>query len=77
MKSQQWMIDILMDLRQVAQRNAMMDLAEKLDDAVIVAAAEMSPKRSVALAGVYGNEARDISGDASEHDDQTGSANLC
>ena len=37
----QWMIDVLRDMRQVAQSNAMLDFAECLDDAIIVAASEL------------------------------------
>ena len=36
-----WMIDILTDIRQYAQKNAMLDLAEQLDDAILVAASEI------------------------------------
>lgn len=39
--AQDWMIDILTDIRQYAQKNAMLDLAEHLDDAIIVAASEI------------------------------------
>ena len=36
-----WMIDVLADLRQVALQNALPDLAESLDDAMIIAAFEL------------------------------------
>lgn len=37
----EWMIDVLTDLRKFALKQAMLDLAEHLDDAIFVAAAEM------------------------------------
>lgn len=36
-----WMIDALKDLRQVAHAHAMLNLAEQLDDVIIVAATEL------------------------------------
>lgn len=39
--SQQWMIEILADLRNCASRNTMFHLAEQLDDAIIIAGREM------------------------------------
>lgn len=39
--AQDWMIDILTDIRRYAQKNAMLDLAEHLDDAILVAAHEI------------------------------------
>jgi len=36
-----WMIDVLKDMRKVALQNAMLDFAEQLDDAIIVAAVEL------------------------------------
>jgi hypothetical protein len=40
--SQEWMIEILADIRAFAERNMMADLAEQLDDAIIVAARELN-----------------------------------
>lgn len=39
--AQDWIIDVLADLRQYAIRNYHMRLAEQLDDAIVVAAAEI------------------------------------
>ncbi|MHA1128485.1 MAG: hypothetical protein ACTSRN_05990 [Alphaproteobacteria bacterium] len=39
-----WMIDVLADLRACAMNNKMTELAEHLDDAIIVAATEMGRK---------------------------------
>jgi hypothetical protein len=39
--TQNWMIDVLRDLRSFAAKNAMLELAEHLDDAVVIASAEM------------------------------------
>lgn len=36
-----WMIDVLVDLRKFATKQAMLDLAEHLDDAILVAATEL------------------------------------
>jgi len=36
-----WMIDVLADLRQYAIRHYYMDLAEQIDDAIVVAAVEL------------------------------------
>ena len=58
----QWMIDVLKDMRQVAQTNAMLDFAESLDDAIIVAASELR-SRSLAHDAAEGHdcEAREFS----------------
>lgn len=37
----EWMIDVLADLRKFAQKQAMLDLAEHLDDAIVLAAVEI------------------------------------
>lgn len=37
----EWIIDVLADLRQYAQRHHYMALAEQLDDALVVAAGEL------------------------------------
>lgn len=39
-----WMIDVLKDLRGVALKNAMLNLAEQLDDAMMIAVSEMSER---------------------------------
>ncbi len=37
----EWMIDVLTDLRQNALRNYYINLAEQIDDAIVVAAVEL------------------------------------
>ncbi len=37
----EWMIDVLTDLRQYALRNYYINLAEQIDDAIVVAAVEL------------------------------------
>lgn len=37
-----WVIDILKDIRQFSEKNGMLELAEHLDDAIFVAAGEIS-----------------------------------
>ncbi|NOX72512.1 MAG: hypothetical protein GXP03_02405 [Alphaproteobacteria bacterium] len=39
--SQEWMIDVLTDLKNFASANGLMGLAEQLDDSILVAAAEL------------------------------------
>jgi len=58
--SHEWMIDVLADLRQFANDNYYLGLAEQLDDAIVVATSEVGrmesihrlppPKRSVVIA---------------------------
>ncbi len=59
--SQEWMLDLITDLRKVAEKQSMFQLAEQLDDTLLVAAREirqMSSCLDVAsgeddLAGVF------------------------
>lgn len=45
--SQEWMIDVLTDLRKFAQQNGLMGLAEQLDETIHVAATDlMSTKQA-------------------------------
>ena len=37
----EWMIDVLADLRKFAQKQAMLELAEHLDDAIMLATVEI------------------------------------
>jgi hypothetical protein len=39
--SQEWMIDVLTDLKRFARENGLMGLAEQLDDTILIAAAEL------------------------------------
>jgi hypothetical protein len=58
-----WMIDVLADLRACALNNEMTKLAEHLDDAIVVAASELS-RASGQEAGLGGccDEVGDVSG---------------
>ncbi len=46
--SQEWMIDVLVDLRQYALKNYYVGLAEQLDDAIVVAATELRAQECAA-----------------------------
>lgn len=48
--SQEWMIDVLTDLKRFAQQNGLMGLAEQLDDSILVAAAELKLNSQDAVA---------------------------
>ncbi len=43
--SQEWMIDVLTDLRKFAHKNGLLGLAEQLDDSILIAAAELKGNR--------------------------------
>ncbi|MFQ5437552.1 MAG: hypothetical protein ACE5DK_01850 [Paracoccaceae bacterium] len=61
--SQEWMIDVLSDLKAFAQQNGLMGLAEHLDDTILVAAAELnSGSPHLVAAGQYAKQDRVISG---------------
>ncbi len=53
-----WMIDVLKDMRQVALQNAMLDFAECLDDAIVVAAVELEERQVNATVEEYDRENR-------------------
>ena len=50
-----WIIDVLMDLRKFSEKNQMDDLAEHLDDTIMVATAELAPPVAIGrrLAGDF------------------------
>lgn len=59
----EWMIDVLTDLRKFALKQAMLDLAEHLDDAIFVAAAEMrSAEAGLNILGANEHQGRTVSG---------------
>ena len=39
--SQEWMLDLITDLRRVAEKSAMYELMEQLDDTLLIAASEI------------------------------------
>ena len=67
--SQEWMLDLLTDLRDVAENRAMFELAEHLDDAVILAAREISVSKACStLASTDDGMGRDVSRTAAERE---------
>jgi len=60
----EWMIDVLADLRNFAAKQAMLELAEHLDDAILVATVEIrnQSRGRVVSAGVNDAKAGNISG---------------
>lgn len=54
----EWMIDVLTDLRKFATKQAMLDLAEHLDDAILVAAVEIHKRDRGVVASVRVNDAK-------------------
>lgn len=58
----EWMIDVLVDLRKFAEKNAMLELAEHLDDAIFVAAIVIRNRGGVVSTGVNDAKTRNISG---------------
>lgn len=51
-----WILDVLSDLKAFAQTNNMPILAEQLGDASLVAAAEMTSSTEGASEGAHGND---------------------
>ena len=64
-----WMIDVLKDMRQVALQNAMLDFAEQLDDAIIVAAVELGEAQGNATVEEYDRENRQSIGSLARYGD--------
>ena len=59
--SQEWMIDVLTDLKKFAQQNGLMALAEQLDDSILIAAAELKLNEPVVVQGEgYANQDRSV-----------------
>ena len=59
--SQEWMIDVLSDLRKFASVNGLLGLAEQLDDTILLAATEMKRKRqNMDAAARHGTENRGV-----------------
>ena len=54
----EWMIDVLADLRAFAAKRAMLDLAEHLDDAILVAAVEIREHGRGRVVSVEVNDAK-------------------
>ncbi len=58
MAQNEWILDVLSDLRTFAAANGMSTLAEQLDDTKLIAATEIASQQDEARAPVYGNESR-------------------
>ena len=54
--SQHWMVDILADLRQFAKSNSLNELAEHLDDTIIVAVRETNVASSTTALVTSGHD---------------------
>jgi hypothetical protein len=60
--SRDWMIDVLVDLRSFAGANTMPNLAEAIDDAILIAAAELRVEGVSADVSSAGNYAAGSAG---------------
>lgn len=58
MPQNEWILDVLSDLKSFATANGMSALAEQLDDTKLIAAAEIASKNDEARAPANGNEGR-------------------
>lgn len=66
--SNDWMIDVLADLRKFAEKQSMFDLAEHLDDAILVAATEIRDiEESKKVVKTYDVKVGTISGMLGDH----------
>ena len=54
----EWMIDVLADLRKFAVKQAMLELAEHLDDAILVAAVEIREQDKGRAVGIGVNDSK-------------------
>lgn len=54
---QDWVLDVLTDLKIFAQQNGMFNLAEQLDDTLLVAAVDLRQDSRGSTKGGYGSEA--------------------
>jgi len=54
----EWMIDVLADLRNFAAKQAMLELAEHLDDAILVATIEIRDQGRGRVVGVGVNDTK-------------------
>lgn len=67
--SQEWMIDILTDIRHFAAKSMMHELAEHLDDAIVIAVREL--RSSACMNRQVGNDDHEderFAGQTAEHD---------
>jgi hypothetical protein len=64
-----WVIDILKDIRQFSEKNGMLELAEQLDDAIFVAAAEIGAQLADAGTSEFGKgSSRGAAGAVADHE---------
>jgi hypothetical protein len=66
-----WILDVLADLKQFAARNDLSALAEQLERATAVASFELASheQRAAALVGLHASETRMVYRTAAIHDD--------
>jgi len=60
--SQNWILDVLADLKSFALRNDLTALAEQLDDTIMIAATEIASKEGGASGAGHGNASGDRTG---------------
>lgn len=65
--SQEWMIDVLSDIRQYARNNRFPGLTEVLDDAIIMAAVELRERGVCSVAEGYVKQTGELHRGAEEH----------
>ena len=58
MPNNEWILDVLSDLKTFAAANGLSVLAEQLDDTRLIAAAEIASKKEEALTPANGNKGR-------------------
>jgi hypothetical protein len=64
-----WVIEILRDIRQFSEKNGMAELAEQLDDAIFVAAREISARlENVGSGDLVRGKARGGFGPLADHE---------
>jgi len=51
----EWILDVLADLKQFARKNGLADLAEQLDDTALVAATELTSQSGKMPLGLVGD----------------------
>ena len=74
----QWMIDVLHDIRQVAQNSALLDLAESLDDAIFIAVGELREQGELTgMSEQHDNKTRSVFGTTLSHSEPQRPPDAC
>ena len=58
MANNDWILDVLVDLKSFATANGLGTLAEQLDDTMLIAAAEIASRRDGAVRQGYGEQSQ-------------------